>query len=287
MAYIGLEPSNSFVSLKRQVITGDGTASYTLDHSVASVNDVAIFVNNVRQDPAGYSISGAALTLGGTIQSSDDCYVIFLGQALQTVTPGGATITGSMLNNSLISDKTALTSAPASTDEFLVSDAGTLKRVDASLVGRGKLLQVVSVSKNDTFTTTSTSFTDVTGLTADITPSSTSNKVLVTVMIGRLTTDDGGGVTAELNRGGSSIYDLGQGGATDGFAAGGGGGMSNNDRKNDVAFIQYLDSPSSTSALTYKIRIKRTSSGSAFINRWGLNDDQGAVSSITLMEIAG
>ena len=132
MAYIGLEPSNSFVSLKRQVITGDGTASYTLDHSVASVNDVAIFVNNVRQDPAGYSISGAALTLGGTIQSSDDCYVIFLGQALQTVTPGGATITGSMLNNSLISDKTALGATPADTDEFLVSDAGTLKRVDYS-----------------------------------------------------------------------------------------------------------------------------------------------------------
>ena len=134
MAYIGLEPSNSFVSLKRQVITGDGTASYTLDHSVASVNDVAIFVNNVRQDPAGYSISGAALTLGGTIESSDDCYVIFLGQALQTVTPGAATVTGSMLNNSLISDKTALSATPADTDELLISDAGTLKRIDYSLI---------------------------------------------------------------------------------------------------------------------------------------------------------
>ena len=99
MAYIGLEPSNSFVSLKRQVITGDGTASYTLDHSVASVNDVAIFVNNVRQDPAGYSISGTALTLGGTIESSDDCYVIFLGQALQTVTPDSDTITAAMLKS--------------------------------------------------------------------------------------------------------------------------------------------------------------------------------------------
>jgi hypothetical protein len=98
MAYIGLPPSNSFVSLKRQVITGDGTASYTLDHSVASVNDVAIFVNNVRQDPAGYSISGTTLTLGGTIQSSDDCYVIFLGQALQTVVPDTGTITSAMLN---------------------------------------------------------------------------------------------------------------------------------------------------------------------------------------------
>jgi hypothetical protein len=102
MAYIGLPPSNSFVSLKRQVITGDGTASYTLDHSVASVNDVAIFVNNVRQDPAGYSISGTSLTLGGTIESSDDCYVIFLGQALQTVTPDSNTITAAMLQSSSV-----------------------------------------------------------------------------------------------------------------------------------------------------------------------------------------
>ncbi len=98
MAYLGNQPSNNFVSLKRQVITGDGTASYTLDHSVASVNDVAIFVNNVRQDPASYSISGTALTLGGTIESSDSCYVIFLGQALQTVTPATGTVTGAMMS---------------------------------------------------------------------------------------------------------------------------------------------------------------------------------------------
>ena len=104
MAYIGLPPSNSFVSLKRQVITGDGTASYTLDHSVASVNDVAIFVNNVRQNPSSYSISGTALTLGGTISSSDSCYVIFLGQALQTVVPDANTITNAMIQDGTIAE---------------------------------------------------------------------------------------------------------------------------------------------------------------------------------------
>jgi len=96
-SYLGNLPSNNFVSLKRQVITGNNGSTYTLDHSVASVNDVAIFVNNVRQDPASYSISGTALTLGGTISSSDSCYVIFLGQALQTVTPDTETVTGDML----------------------------------------------------------------------------------------------------------------------------------------------------------------------------------------------
>ena len=102
MAYLGNQPSNNFVSLKRQVITGNGGSTYTLDHSVASVNDVAIFVNNVRQDPASYSISGTALTLGGTISSSDSCYVIFLGQALQTVTPDADTITTAMLKSNAV-----------------------------------------------------------------------------------------------------------------------------------------------------------------------------------------
>ena len=170
---------------------------------------------------------------------------------------------------------------------MLSSGAGKTNVFETVAGGGGKVLQVISVSKNDTFTTTSTSFVDLTGLTADITPASTSNKVLVTVLLGRLTTNDGGGLGAELNRGGSSVYDLAQGGLDDCFGTGGGGGMSNNDRKNDNAFIQYLDTPSSTSALTYKIRVKRSSAGTGYINRWGLNDDQGTVSSITLMEIAG
>ena len=112
MAYLGNQPSNNFVSLKRQVITGNNGSSYTLDHSVASVNDVAIFVNNVRQDPASYSISGTALTLGGTISSSDSCYVIFLGQALQTVTPATGTVTNAMLGETVTVAKggTGLTS---------------------------------------------------------------------------------------------------------------------------------------------------------------------------------
>jgi hypothetical protein len=103
-SYLGNIPSNNFVSLKRQVITGNGGASYTLDYSVASVNDVAIFVNNVRQDPASYSISGTSLTLGGTISSSDSCYVLFLGQALQTVTPDANTITNAMIQNGTIAE---------------------------------------------------------------------------------------------------------------------------------------------------------------------------------------
>ena len=115
MAYLGNQPSNNFVSLKRQVITGNGGSTYTLDHKVASVNDVAIFVNNVRQNPSTYSISTTSLTLGGSISSSDSCYVIFLGQALQTVTPDANTITNAMLGETITVAKggTGVTTAAA------------------------------------------------------------------------------------------------------------------------------------------------------------------------------
>ncbi len=49
--------------------------------------------------------------------------------------------------------------------------------------GFGKILQVVQATKTDTFTTTSTSFTDVTGVTVDITPAATSSKILIIASI--------------------------------------------------------------------------------------------------------
>jgi len=138
LAYLGNQPSNNFVSLKRQVITGNGGSSYTLDHSVASVNDVAIFVNNVRQDPASYSISGTALTLGGTISSSDSCYVIFLGQALQTVTPDADTITTAMLKSNAVTTAKItdanVTSAKLSYPLTTFSSSGIDDNADATAI---------------------------------------------------------------------------------------------------------------------------------------------------------
>ena len=50
-------------------------------------------------------------------------------------------ITNSKLAQDIISGETELATAPADTDEFLISDAGTLKRIDASLVGGGGLTE--------------------------------------------------------------------------------------------------------------------------------------------------
>ena len=88
MAYIGTPPSNAFTSLLKQDFSTSATTGYTLDHAVNNANDIALFINFVRQEPtAGYAASGTTLTLTSATASSDDMYCVYLGQALQTVNP--------------------------------------------------------------------------------------------------------------------------------------------------------------------------------------------------------
>ena len=85
MAYLGNVPAEAYSSIDKQVITGDGGTSYTLDHSVANENEIEVFVNNVRQEPSvAYTVSGTALTMTGDVESTDDFYVVFQGKAIQT-----------------------------------------------------------------------------------------------------------------------------------------------------------------------------------------------------------
>jgi hypothetical protein len=61
-------------------------------------------------------------------------YCVFLGRATATNAPSAGSVGASQLANNIISGQTALGATPADTDEFLVSDAGTLKRVDYSYI---------------------------------------------------------------------------------------------------------------------------------------------------------
>jgi len=140
MPYIGNQPAEQFTSFATQTFSVSATTSYTLDHAVTNENEIALFVNNVRQQPGSgkaYTATGTALTLSAATASTDTMYCVFLGRALQTVNPATNSITAAMVSNDLISGKDALASEPADTDEFLVSDAGTLKRIDYSLIKGG------------------------------------------------------------------------------------------------------------------------------------------------------
>ena len=148
MAYIGIPPKINFSSGLLDRFTSITGTTVTLTNDISSENDIIVFVNFVKQDSTTYSVGGTGnktLTLGGTLVSSDIVEVHYLNEVGQTVAPSAGSVgssqltsgavTGAKLNADVISSQTELATAPASTDELLVSDAGVLKRVDVSLVG--------------------------------------------------------------------------------------------------------------------------------------------------------
>jgi len=133
MAYIGNQPTEAFTTFATQTFSTSATSSYTLDHAVTNENEIALFVNNVRQQPGSgkaYTATGTALTLSANTASTDTMYCVFLGRALQTVNPPAGSVGSSQIAAEMITGTTALAAEPADTDEFLISDAGTLKRID-------------------------------------------------------------------------------------------------------------------------------------------------------------
>ena len=180
------------------------------------------------------------------------------------------------------------TTLPASFVSGAVLEAAQLN----NLRGAFRVLQVVSTVKSDTFSTTSATFTDVTGLSATITPSATSSKILIVASVSHSLS----GVAAD-----SAMWRISGGNATNyvGDTAG------NRVRAalfaaNVVNFAQnsgaitspiiYLDSPATTSATTYVVQARRGNAGTAFVNRTNPDSDTAeyarTVSSITVMEIS-
>lgn len=99
MGYVGNQTSNSYSSMDKQTITGNGGASYTLTHAVANAQEIEVFVNNVRQEAGvAYTVAGTALSMTGNVASTDDFYVIYQGKALQTVVPPDGSVTNAKID---------------------------------------------------------------------------------------------------------------------------------------------------------------------------------------------
>lgn len=152
----------------------------------------------------------------------------------------------------------------------------------------GGILQVVSTTKTDTFSTSSTSFTDVTGLSASITPRSTSSKILVLAQVatGHSTTGNNLYITiADASNNNLCNADS-PGSRTPTFH----GEIASNTASLNGASVMFLHEPSTTSSFTYKARTL-VSGGTGYVNRVSADADNYAiprsVSTITLMEVAG
>jgi hypothetical protein len=157
----------------------------------------------------------------------------------------------------------------------------------------GHVIQVVQAVKTDVQSFTSVTYTDVTGLSASITPSSTSNKILVLMHMHHGSDTGIGGF--RLVRGATPIHVGDASGSCTQATGGLGYGVSADNNSayyaGLVSAVQYLDSPSTTSSTTYKVQIMDANGGNTYVNRAGYDSNNSAsmrgTSSITLMEIAG
>jgi hypothetical protein len=161
----------------------------------------------------------------------------------------------------------------------------------------GTVLQVVSTLKTDTFSTGSDSYTAITGLSASITPLSTSSKILIMLNVNWGAASNVWPGFRISRDGGSSFIAIGDAAGSRDRVTFGSGSVNTGNTYDDYRLFNssavILDSPSSASSLTYQTYSKgRSGYGSMYLNYGpSASDDdisgKRGVSSITLLEIAG
>jgi len=153
----------------------------------------------------------------------------------------------------------------------------------AWVVQTAGVVQVKSTTVTaSTFSTASSSFVDVTGLSVSITPTSASNKVLIMSVFSC-------GLSAPTE---VPVMQFVRGATAIGLSTGGGsqtgtlvGEVRTQDRSYNFS-MQFLDSPATTSATTYKVQTKALGGGYTFyLNRRGSSDQDNSISTITVMEV--
>ena len=282
MPYLGAKELKAS-DIRRFDVTGSTSATHTLTWTAPNEQSLIVTINGVKQHEDAYSVSGTTLTLTSALVSTDKLEVIGINDIGTTITPAQNSVDADKIADDAVTVAKLNTTGTASSSTFLRGDMAWATPTD-----QGKVLQVVQTYKSDTSSTTSASFTDVSGLSASITPASTSNKILVLATIGGIGQTGSTQLYFRLDRNGS-VIGVGDAAGNRAQISGASIYIPDNNVMGSTAF-NYLDSPATTSLLTYKIQFK-VDAGTGYVNR--SNNDSDAftrgrgTSSITLMEIAG
>ena len=284
MAFIGNTNTTQAFTPAVDFFSGNAsTTAFTLSRPVASVAQVQAVISNVPQDPgSAYTVSGSTITFTSAPPSgTNNIYVYYTSPITQVIAPGQGTVGTASLSASLAVPAAQLT--------------GT-QTIPKATLPTGSVLQVVQGIKTDTFVTSATvTDTAVTGLTVSITPTSSSSKILVFCNLG-IAAENAQGGAAKLTRTISatttqlSLADT-AGSRSRGSFAGSGyrGSAYNYLLMLWHQSLTFLDSPATTSAITYGVQVSSISVGT-YINRTGTDSDSAdmyrGVSYITVMEIA-
>jgi len=237
-------------------------------------------MSEIKVDTVAEKTSANGVTVDG-LNIKDSKLVTANSVVTSNVTDGNIT-TAKILDDNVTYAKIQNVSA---TDRILGRDssgAGVIEEItpanlrtmlnvaDGANVGGGKLLQVQNQHFTSHVTTTATSFAD-TGITKAITPSATSSKILITLAI-KLSTHNQSNerIMTQILRG-STVVALNERTL-----------LSNNSDTQAMVGYQFLDSPNTTNATTYKIQWRGINGETIKLNDY---EGTSSFSSLTLMEI--
>ena len=263
MAYIGKQPTVGNFQKCDSISVVNGQADYTLqvggtNVSPESANHMLVSLNGVLQAPSdSFSISGSTLSFASNLATGDVIdFVMLLGNVLDLGVPSDNTVSIAKLTATGTKDATTFLRG----DNTFATPSG------------GKVLQAVTGTSSTASQGTETSFTD-TGLNVTITPSATSSKILVMAHTTGLidTNDSFVYFTIERQISGGSDTNIGDSSIGLSHMRGDTVNISN-------VMVHALDSPSTTSAITYEFQ-RRVSADS------GAAMYQNVKSNITVLEI--
>ena len=164
---------------------------------------------------------------------------------------------------------------------------GTSTTVPSSKQPAGSILQVITSNSNAVSSIDSETYADIPAMTATITPRATSSKILIQVSFGILSSTGASvGCLMKLFRNSTEIGSGSGADTMDVFLQNFNGDANEYDPRSHM----FVDSPSSTSALTYKLQWRVVSAGGGetwYMNRRGNTNYSRTQSTFYVMEIAG
>ena len=277
-------PTNSFSASKTITLSGVVSGSVATDFS----SDPTITTSIVDGSIVNADINTSAAIDASKIADGSVSNIEF--QRLDGVTSDiqtqintkidGSSINADNLSSGTIPDARLPSTLPALNGSALTAlnasnlSSGTVPaaRLPSSL---GKVLQVVSTNSTTYFTSSASGLTDVTGMSVAITPSATNSKILVMVDFSADSFGDNTNYGFQLIRGSTAIGNGVSGNVVAHFNA----------NEFDTMAITYLDSPSTTSATTYKLQFKSFDGGALSFNRSQSSSTFQTASNITVIEI--
>ena len=194
-----------------------------------------------------------------------------------------------------VNDAVEALQAKVGADSSAVTSSLDYKVAQLEAISHGKILQVVSTTKTDTFSSTNNQvWTNVTGLSASITPTSVSSKVLVLASVPfayDVAASQVGavGITRDST---DALQPFSYGSRTPAFVGHNYNPLTSDNTSMLPATINFLDEPASTSTVIYQIRVISTNgSGTVYVNR-SVNDANNdrytrGIATLTLLEVAG